>query len=42
MCTAFLAVAQAEFAYDDCSLTIEAGQTISQPHIVAFMLQAVA
>ena len=39
---AFLAADLAEFAYDDCALAIEAGQTISQPFIVAFMLQAAA
>jgi protein-L-isoaspartate(D-aspartate) O-methyltransferase len=30
----------AEFAYDDCPLPIEAGQTISQPYIVALMVEA--
>lgn len=35
----FLAPAQREHAYDDCALPIEAGQTISQPYIVALMAQ---
>src|SRR5438105_1554310 len=30
----------AEFAYEDSALPIEAGQTISQPYIVALMTQA--
>ena len=30
----------AEFAYEDTPLPIEAGQTISQPYIVALMLEA--
>ncbi len=30
------------FAYDDCALPINAGQTISQPFIVALMAQAAA
>lgn len=29
-----------EFAYDDCPLPIAADQTISQPYIVAFMIEA--
>src|SRR5437764_1889279 len=29
-----------EFAYEDSPLPIEAGQTISQPYIVALMIQA--
>ncbi len=29
-----------EFAYDDCALPIEHGQTISQPYIVALMTEA--
>src|SRR5271169_3955267 len=29
-----------EFAYDDTALPIEEGQTISQPYIVAFMIEA--
>ncbi len=37
---AFLSAALAEFAYEDTPLPIEAGQTISQPYIVAAMLQA--
>jgi len=32
----------AEFAYEDSPLPIEAGQTISQPYIVAAMLEAMA
>jgi protein-L-isoaspartate(D-aspartate) O-methyltransferase len=32
----------AEFAYEDSPLPIEAGQTISQPYIVAFMAEALA
>ena len=31
-----------EFAYDDSPLPIEGGQTISQPYIVAFMIEALA
>src|ERR1700730_1396573 len=31
-----------EFAYEDAPLPIEAGQTISQPYIVAFMTEALA
>lgn len=31
-----------EFAYEDSPLPIEAGQTISQPYIVAYMIQAAA
>ena len=31
-----------EFAYDDTPLPIEAGQTISQPYIVALMIEAAA
>ena len=30
----------AEFAYEDSPLSIAAGQTISQPYIVAFMIEA--
>ncbi|UGB38387.1 protein-L-isoaspartate(D-aspartate) O-methyltransferase [Frateuria soli] len=37
---AFVAGAMHEFAYEDSPLPIEAGQTISQPFIVARMLQA--
>ena len=36
----FLPDSLAEFAYDDTPLPIEAGQTISQPYIVALMAQA--
>ncbi len=37
---AFLPPELAEFAYDDRPLPIEAGQTISQPYIVALMTEA--
>jgi protein-L-isoaspartate(D-aspartate) O-methyltransferase len=37
---AFVAPAQRDEAYDDTPLPIEAGQTISQPYIVALMLEA--
>jgi protein-L-isoaspartate(D-aspartate) O-methyltransferase len=37
---AFLPPELAEFAYDDRPLPIEAGQTISQPYIVALMAEA--
>ncbi|HEV2540984.1 MAG TPA: protein-L-isoaspartate(D-aspartate) O-methyltransferase [Frateuria sp.] len=37
---AFVAGGMHEFAYEDSPLPIEAGQTISQPYIVARMLQA--
>jgi len=37
---AFLPPELAEFAYDDRPLPIEAGQTISQPYIVAVMIEA--
>src|SRR5262249_40109600 len=37
---AFLSPELAEFAYDDRPLPIEAGQTISQPYIVALMAEA--
>jgi protein-L-isoaspartate(D-aspartate) O-methyltransferase len=36
----FLDAAMREFAYEDSPLPIEAGQTISQPYIVALMLEA--
>jgi protein-L-isoaspartate(D-aspartate) O-methyltransferase len=36
----FVPGALAEFAYDDSPLPIEAGQTISQPYIVALMVEA--
>jgi len=36
----FLPKGLAEFAYEDSPLPIEAGQTISQPYIVAFMIEA--
>jgi protein-L-isoaspartate(D-aspartate) O-methyltransferase len=39
---AFLPVHLREFAYDDTALPIEEGQTISQPYIVAFMIEALA
>ncbi len=38
----FLPGGLAEFAYEDSPLPIEAGQTISQPYIVAFMVEALA
>lgn len=37
----FVPEGMAEFAYEDSPLPIEAGQTISQPYIVALMLEAV-
>ena len=37
---AFLPPAMAEFAYEDVPLPIAAGQTISQPYIVALMVEA--
>ena len=37
---AFVCEKLAEFAYDDTPLPIEAGQTISQPYIVALMIEA--
>jgi protein-L-isoaspartate(D-aspartate) O-methyltransferase len=37
---AFVSETQAHFAYGDHPLPIEAGQTISQPYIVALMIQA--
>jgi protein-L-isoaspartate(D-aspartate) O-methyltransferase len=38
----FVPEQQRHRAYDDCALPIEAGQTISQPFIVALMLDAAA
>ena len=38
----FLPNKLAEFAYEDSPLSIAAGQTISQPYIVAFMIEALA
>lgn len=38
----FVAPGHAHLAYDDHPLPIEAGQTISQPYIVALMIQAAA
>lgn len=38
----FLPEALREFAYEDTPLPIEAGQTISQPYIVAFMTEGLA
>jgi len=38
----FLPKELAEFAYKDSPLPIAAGQTISQPYIVAFMIEALA
>jgi len=37
---AFLSPGMEPFAYDDGPLPIEAGQTISQPYIVAYMIEA--
>ncbi len=37
---AFLPEALREFAYEDSALPIEEGQTISQPYIVARMIEA--
>src|SRR4051794_34261243 len=37
---AFVAEGMREFAYEDSPLPIEAGQTISQPYIVALMIEA--
>ena len=37
---AFVPAARIEAAYDDGPLSIEAGQTISQPYIVALMIEA--
>jgi protein-L-isoaspartate(D-aspartate) O-methyltransferase len=37
---AFLSKSLHEFAYEDTPLPIEGGQTISQPYIVAFMIEA--
>src|SRR5436305_6440516 len=37
---AFVAEGMQEFAYEDSPLPIEAGQTISQPYIVAAMIEA--
>jgi protein-L-isoaspartate(D-aspartate) O-methyltransferase len=37
---AFLSPEFSGLAYDDCALPIEAGQTISQPYIVALMTEA--
>jgi protein-L-isoaspartate(D-aspartate) O-methyltransferase len=37
---AFVSSAQAPFAYDDSPLPIAAGQTISQPFVVALMVEA--
>ncbi len=39
---AFVASRQAAYAYDDGPLPIGEGQTISQPYVVAFMIEAVA
>ena len=36
----FLPADLAEFAYEDAALPIEAGQTISQPYVVALMIEA--
>ncbi|MFY8199589.1 MAG: protein-L-isoaspartate(D-aspartate) O-methyltransferase [Pirellula staleyi] len=39
---AFLPEKMREFAYEDSPLQIAAGQTISQPYIVAYMIEALA
>src|SRR4051794_5215772 len=39
---AFVAAGLEEFAYEDSPLPIEEGQTISQPFIVAMMIEAAA
>ena len=39
---AFLPAPMAEFAYEDSPLPIAAGQTISQPYVVALMVEALA
>ena len=39
---AFLPERMSEFAYEDTPLPIAANQTISQPYIVAFMMEALA
>jgi len=39
---AFVSESLGEFAYEDTPLPIEAGQTISQPYIVALMIEAAA
>jgi protein-L-isoaspartate(D-aspartate) O-methyltransferase len=39
---AFVSSVQAPFAYDDSPLPIAAGQTISQPFVVALMVEALA
>lgn len=36
----FVPAALADFAYEDCALPIEEGQTISQPYVVAWMTAA--
>ena len=38
----FVSARQVELAYEDAPLPIEEGQTISQPYIVALMLEAAA
>ncbi len=38
----FVSEALREFAYDDTPLPIAGGQTISQPYIVAFMIEALS
>jgi protein-L-isoaspartate(D-aspartate) O-methyltransferase len=39
---AFIGAGMEEFAYEDSPLPIGAGQTISQPYIVALMIEAAA
>src|SRR6516165_11566871 len=38
----FVSEEQVELAYEDCALPIGEGQTISQPYVVAWMLEALA
>jgi protein-L-isoaspartate(D-aspartate) O-methyltransferase len=38
----FVSDEQVELAYEDCALPIGKGQTISQPYVVAWMLEALA
>jgi len=38
----FVSEEMAEFAYEDTALPIESEQTISQPYIVALMIESVA
>jgi len=38
----FVSAEQVDLAYEDCALPIGEGQTISQPYVVAWMLEALA